>query len=337
MSTRAWTLAGTALAAVLLAAPAGAQTATQSGNMMPPVKNPAIQTQGSTTQPGQAQTPAPDATSQPGLQPSGAQPEESASAAKPKTRKHHRVRSAKNQPQESTPEEKQQTRDLNEAELQKVEQNAASATGASASPSTNMQAQASEGGNALQPQENGATGLKAAGAAAPSANAQAQAEEDTTAQTAQTDESAGANAATSAAPSSDTQTAMNEGANAATPQPSGANSPAAAPGENGAMAATPGQTAGGGVALSSVPNAQTALASASVKDSAGQTIGHVTKVQMNADGQPSKVMIALNDTSGASGTISLDANELHYDQASNSVVSDKTSTELKSEAAEPQQ
>ncbi|MGN6514328.1 MAG: hypothetical protein ACTHLR_00625 [Rhizomicrobium sp.] len=75
-------------------------------------------------------------------------------------------------------------------------------------------------------------------------------------------------------------------------------------------------TKSSGVALSSISNAKQKLASASVKDSSGQTLGQVQKVKTTASGAPTAIEVNL--TSAPSPKIvQIPASQLRYDQSSN--------------------
>lgn len=71
-----------------------------------------------------------------------------------------------------------------------------------------------------------------------------------------------------------------------------------------------------GVALSSVSNAKQKLASASVKDSSGQTLGQVQKVKTSAAGTPTEIEVSLT-SAPTPKTVQIPASELRYDQSSN--------------------
>ena len=80
--------------------------------------------------------------------------------------------------------------------------------------------------------------------------------------------------------------------------------------------ATSHMQASSGVSLSSVSNAKQTLASASVKDSSGQTLGQVEKVKTTASGTPTAVEVNLT-SAPTPKTVQLKASQLRYDQSSN--------------------
>ncbi|MGA9795890.1 MAG: hypothetical protein WBQ17_10200 [Rhizomicrobium sp.] len=74
------------------------------------------------------------------------------------------------------------------------------------------------------------------------------------------------------------------------------------------------------VMLSSVSNPKTTLASAAVKDSSGQQIGHVKNVVTDSMGKPTKIDISLTQPSGTAKTVAVRAGNLRYDQQKNALM-----------------
>lgn len=85
-----------------------------------------------------------------------------------------------------------------------------------------------------------------------------------------------------------------------------------------------------GVALSSVSNPKTTLASASVKDPSGQTLGQVQEVKTSASGTPTAIEVNLTSAPTAK-TVQLKASQLRYDRSSNMLMTvGLTATEVDS-------
>jgi hypothetical protein len=74
--------------------------------------------------------------------------------------------------------------------------------------------------------------------------------------------------------------------------------------------------ASSGVALSAVSNAKQTLASASVKDSSGQTLGQVQKVKTSASGTPTAIDVSLT-SAPTPKVVQLKASQLRYDRSNN--------------------
>lgn len=88
-------------------------------------------------------------------------------------------------------------------------------------------------------------------------------------------------------------------------------------------------SASAGQPLSKVKDAKTTLASASVQDSTGQQIGQVTTVHTTKKGTPTTVDVTLQSAgSGQAKTVAIKASKLHYDQSSNTLKADLTSSEV---------
>jgi len=88
--------------------------------------------------------------------------------------------------------------------------------------------------------------------------------------------------------------------------------------------------ASNGAPLSTVKDAKTTLASASVQDSTGQPIGQVANVHTTKRGTPTTIDVMLQTSSGRTKTVAIKASKLEYDQSSNTLKTDLTSTEVES-------
>jgi hypothetical protein len=71
------------------------------------------------------------------------------------------------------------------------------------------------------------------------------------------------------------------------------------------------------------------LASASVRDSTGQSVGQVQSVQ-TANGRARSVKVSLTTTAGGSKVVSIRASKLRYDPNGNSLVTTLTSSQINS-------
>ncbi|MGD0191798.1 MAG: hypothetical protein ABSD74_13750 [Rhizomicrobium sp.] len=87
-------------------------------------------------------------------------------------------------------------------------------------------------------------------------------------------------------------------------------------------------TASAGMPLTQVKNAKATLATASLQDSSGQPIGQVTTVHTTKRGTPTTIDVTL--TGGQSKTVAIKASSLRYDETSNTLKTDLTSSELQS-------
>jgi hypothetical protein len=86
-----------------------------------------------------------------------------------------------------------------------------------------------------------------------------------------------------------------------------------------------------GEPLTHVKNAKTTLASASVQDSSGQSVGQVVDVHMSKHGTPTTIDVSLQSSAGGQPkTIAIKANKLRYDQSSNTLKADLTATDMQS-------
>jgi len=82
----------------------------------------------------------------------------------------------------------------------------------------------------------------------------------------------------------------------------------------GAMAADAGNSSSGLIALNSLPNPPTTLATAKVVDAKGMPVGGVEKVVMDKDGKPMTVNVALL---GTGAVVTINASHFNYDQGHN--------------------
>ena len=82
--------------------------------------------------------------------------------------------------------------------------------------------------------------------------------------------------------------------------------------------------------LTQVSNPKTTLASATVQDSAGQSVGQVQSVKTTSSGKASSVKVSLTTSKGAGKTVSIKASDLSYDPSSNMLKSTLTSTQIDS-------
>jgi hypothetical protein len=94
-------------------------------------------------------------------------------------------------------------------------------------------------------------------------------------------------------------------------------------GTNTIVAPVPQTTPSASVPLAQIPNPEQALAGATVKDRAGQSIGEVKAVRMTADGKIAAVTV---DTGAR--TVALQPTRLKYVQAENTLVSDQSKAEI---------
>jgi|SRR5215469_7778364 len=90
-------------------------------------------------------------------------------------------------------------------------------------------------------------------------------------------------------------------------------------------------SASNGESLSKVKDAKTTLASASVQDSSGQPIGQVSAVHTSKKGTPTTIDVTLQSAGGGQAkTVAIKADKLKFDQSSNTLKSDLTSSEIQS-------
>jgi len=85
-----------------------------------------------------------------------------------------------------------------------------------------------------------------------------------------------------------------------------------------------------GAPLSTVKDAKTTLASASVQDASGQPIGQVANVHTTKRGTPTIIDVMLETRSGQAKTVAIKASKLEYDQSSDTLKTDLTATEVQS-------
>ncbi|HKD22909.1 MAG TPA: hypothetical protein VKB71_12920 [Rhizomicrobium sp.] len=83
--------------------------------------------------------------------------------------------------------------------------------------------------------------------------------------------------------------------------------------------------------LSRVSDPSTTLASATVSDSSGQSVGQVQSVKTSASGKATSVAVSLSAagaTAGAPKVVSIKADDLTYDPSSNSLKASLTTQEI---------
>jgi hypothetical protein len=68
------------------------------------------------------------------------------------------------------------------------------------------------------------------------------------------------------------------------------------------------------IALNSLPNPSTTLATAPVADAKGTVVGAVQKIVLDASGKPATVDVALL---GSNAVVAMDASQFNYDQGHN--------------------
>ena len=87
--------------------------------------------------------------------------------------------------------------------------------------------------------------------------------------------------------------------------------------------------------LSKLSDPQQELAADWVKDSSGQRVGKVERVETSAKGRAKSVQIALNAATGAGSAklVTVPARDLRYDSGSNVVVSDLSQSEIEATRA----
>jgi hypothetical protein len=81
--------------------------------------------------------------------------------------------------------------------------------------------------------------------------------------------------------------------------------------------------------LTSVKNAKTTLATASLQDSSGRPVGQVTTVHTTKRGTPTTIDVTLT-SGGQAKTVAIKASSLRYDETSNTLKTDLSSTDLQS-------
>jgi hypothetical protein len=83
------------------------------------------------------------------------------------------------------------------------------------------------------------------------------------------------------------------------------------------------ETQAAAIPLSDVENPQETLVAKQVKDTKGEAIGEVQSVALNADGTVQ--MVTVNT---GSNTVALNASDLKFAQADNTIISDKSKAEI---------
>jgi hypothetical protein len=89
----------------------------------------------------------------------------------------------------------------------------------------------------------------------------------------------------------------------------------------------------GVIALNSLPNLSTALATASVADAKGTMVGAVHKVILDTSGKPQTVDVALM---GSNAVVAIDASQFNYDQAHNVLTAQLDARQIAAEPPVPQ-
>jgi hypothetical protein len=79
---------------------------------------------------------------------------------------------------------------------------------------------------------------------------------------------------------------------------------------------------------SDVASPKTTLASATVQDSSGQSVGQVQSVKTTASGKTSSVAVSLTSASGAAKVVSIRASKLRFDPSGNTLKASLTSSEI---------
>ncbi|MBV8978733.1 MAG: hypothetical protein JO261_09175 [Alphaproteobacteria bacterium] len=92
--------------------------------------------------------------------------------------------------------------------------------------------------------------------------------------------------------------------------------------------------ASGTIMLAQISNPPQSLTNASVETSSGQAVGAVQKVVTGSDGKPQMVDVAL--LGAKSKVVAIDANKLSYDQSRNVVVAQLTQDQINSMPSAPQ-
>lgn len=80
------------------------------------------------------------------------------------------------------------------------------------------------------------------------------------------------------------------------------------------------------IALSSVDNPQTRIANANVRDTNGQIVGAVQRVELTPQGRPASVSIAMKGSDEK--MITLDAAKVQYDATRNEVITNSSRKQL---------
>ena len=88
-------------------------------------------------------------------------------------------------------------------------------------------------------------------------------------------------------------------------------------------------SASAGESVTKVKDAKTTLASASVQDSSGQQVGQVAVVHTSKRGTPTTLDVTLQSNGGGQAkTVAIKASKLKFDQSSNTLKADLTSSEI---------
>jgi hypothetical protein len=106
---------------------------------------------------------------------------------------------------------------------------------------------------------------------------------------------------------------------------------AAAPPDNASGGNSP--SSSGVIALNSLPNPSTTLATAAVADAKGTMVGAVHKIILDASGKPQTVNVALL---GSNAVVAIDASQFNYDQAHNVLTAQLDARQIAAEPPAPQ-
>ena len=87
----------------------------------------------------------------------------------------------------------------------------------------------------------------------------------------------------------------------------------------------PMNSSSGVIALNSLPNPSTTLATAKVADAKGAPVGQVQKIIMDTSGKPQTVDVALL---GTGAVVAIDAGKFNYDQAHNLLTAQMDAQEI---------
>jgi hypothetical protein len=96
---------------------------------------------------------------------------------------------------------------------------------------------------------------------------------------------------------------------------------------------SPSQSSSGMIALSSLPNPSTALATANVADAKGMMVGSVEKVVMDASGKPVTVDVSLL---GTNAVVAVGASKFNYDQGHNVLTAQLDAQQIAAQPPAPQ-
>jgi len=106
-------------------------------------------------------------------------------------------------------------------------------------------------------------------------------------------------------------------------------------GATGNASATPQSSSTQEMALNKVQDPKTALASAKVEDSSGQTVGTVSKVDTSKTGKAESIEIALNTPTATGKTAKIKASQLQYDSMNNTLKAKLSQSQIEANASSP--